>query len=168
MLGDDYIVILGNILGFVASFIGLGYFKSNNKNNICIFSIVMCCIQIASMFILGAYGGMVIVVCNIFRALLTRFDKWNKWYILFFTSVMLVFNIYFYKSPLDLLGFIGVVINNIGFLLMQKGRLKSFRWLRFVANIMWISYYCYILNFASMVFEVLYTAINLRELFREG
>ena len=167
MLGGGYIVILGNILGFVASFIGLGYFKSNNKNNICIFSIVMCCIQIASMFILGAYGGMVIVVCNIFRALLTRFDKWNKWYILFFTSVMLVFNIYFYKSPLDFLGFIGVVINNIGFLLMQKGRLKSFRWMRFVANIMWISYYCYILNFASMVFEVLYTAINLRELFRE-
>ena len=60
----------------------------------------------------------------------------------------------------------GGVINNIGFLLMQKGKLKTFRWMRFSANLMWIFYYGYILNFASMLFEIIYTIINLREIFR--
>lgn len=50
---------------------------------------------------------------------------------------------------------------------MQKGKLKIFRWMRFCANLMWISYYGYILNFASMVFEIIYTIINLREIFRK-
>lgn len=61
----------------------------------------------------------------------------------------------------------GGVINNIGFLLMQKGKLKTFRWMRFSANLMWISYYGYISNFASMLFEIIYTIINLREIFRK-
>lgn len=163
----DFIVIIGNILGFIASVIGIGYFKTNNKNKVCVFSIMMCLFQIASMFVLGAYGGLVIVICNIFRALLTRFDKWNKYWIILFTTVMAGFTIYFYKSPLDFLSLIGVVINNIGFLLMQKGKLKAFRWMRFSANLMWTAYYGYISNFASMIFEIIYTIINLREIFRK-
>ena len=127
----------------------------------------MCLFQIFSMFILGAYSGLVIVTCNIFRALLTRFNKWNKYFIILFTIIMLIFTVYFYKSPLDFLSLIGVIINNIGFLIMQKGKLKIFRWMRFCANLMWISYYGYILNFASMVFEIIYTIINLREIFRK-
>lgn len=127
----------------------------------------MCLFQIFSMFILGAYSGLVIVTCNIFRALLTRFNKWNKYFIILFTIIMFIFTVYFYKSPLDFLSLIGVIINNIGFLIMQKGKLKIFRWMRFCANLMWISYYGYILNFASMVFEIIYTIINLREIFRK-
>lgn len=127
----------------------------------------MCLFQIFSMFILGAYSGLVIVTCNIFRALLTRFNKWNKYFIILFTIIMFIFTVYFYKSPLDFLSLIGVIINNIGFLIMQKGKLKIFRWMRFCANLMWISYYGYILNFASMVFEMIYTIINLREIFRK-
>ena len=127
----------------------------------------MCLFQIFSMFVLGAYSGLVIVTCNIFRALLTRFDKWNKYFIILFTIIMFIFTIYFYKSPLDFLSLIGVIINNIGFLIMQKGKLKIFRWMRFCANLMWISYYGYILNFASMLFEIIYTIINLREIFRK-
>ena len=127
----------------------------------------MCLFQIFSMFILGAYSGLVIVTCNIFRALLTRFNKWNKYFIILFTIIMFIFTVYFYKSPLDFLSLIGVIINNIGFLIMQKGKLKIFRWTRFCANLMWISYYGYILNFASMVFEIIYTIINLREIFRK-
>ena len=127
----------------------------------------MCLFQIFSMFILGAYSGLVIVTCNIFRALLTRFNKWNKYFIILFTIIMFIFTVYFYKSPLDFLSLIGVIINNIGFLIMQKGKLKIFRWMRFCANLMWISYYGYILNFASMIFEIIYTIINLREIFRK-
>lgn len=127
----------------------------------------MCLFQIFSMFILGAYSGLVIVTCNIFRALLTRFNKWNKYFIILFTIIMFIFTIYFYKSPLDFLSLIGVIINNIGFLIMQKGKLKIFRRMRFCANLMWISYYGYILNFASMLFEIIYTIINLREIFRK-
>lgn len=159
-------IILGNILGFIASLIGIGYFKSNNKNKICVFSILMCLVQVASMFVLGAYNGLVIVSCNIFRALLTRFDEWDKYWIWLFTCTIISFTFHFYKSPLDFLSVVGAVINNIGFLLMQKGKLKTFRWLRFCANIMWTSYYGYILNFASMTFEIVYTVINLREIFR--
>lgn len=48
---------------------------------------------------------------------------------------------------------------------MQKGKLEIFRWMRFGANLMWVSYYGYILNFASMLFEIIYTIINLREIF---
>lgn len=127
----------------------------------------MCLFQIFSMFILGAYSGLVIVTCNIFRALLTRFNKWNKYFIILFTIIMFIFTVYFYKSPLDFLSLIGVIINNIGFLIMQKGKLKIFRWMRFCASLMWISYYGYILNFASMIFEIIYTIINLREIFRK-
>lgn len=127
----------------------------------------MCLFQIFSMFILGAYSGLVIVTCNIFRALLTRFNKWNKYFVILFTIIMFIFTVYFYKSPLDFLSLIGVIINNIGFLIMQKGKLKIFRRMRFCANLMWISYYGYILNFASMVFEIIYTIINLREIFRK-
>ena len=83
------------------------------------------------------------------------------------TGIMLGFTIYLYKSPLDFLSIVGVVINNIGFLLMQKGKLKTFRWLRFSANLMWVSYYGYILNFASMLFKIIYTVINLKEIFRD-
>ena len=75
-------IITGNLLGFIASIIGLGYFKSNNKNKICVFSILMCIFQIASMFVLSAYSGMIVVTCNIFRALLTRYNKWNKYWII--------------------------------------------------------------------------------------
>lgn len=127
----------------------------------------MCLFQIFSMFILGAYSGLVIVTCNIFRALFTRFNKWNKYFIILFTIIMFIFTMYFYKSPLDFLSLIGAISNNIGFLIMQKGKLKIFRWMRFCANLMWISYYGYILNFASMVFEIIYTIINLREIFRK-
>lgn len=165
--GGGIIIIVGNILGFVASIIGVGYFKSNNKNKICMFSILMCLFQIASMFVLGAYSGLVVVACNILRALLTRFDKWNKCWIFIFTCTIIGFTLYFYKSPLDFLSVIGVTINNIGFLLMQKGKLKTFRWMRFSANLMWISYFGYISNFASMLFEITYTIINLREIFRK-
>ena len=163
----DIMIIIGNIFGFIASFIGIGYFKSNNKNKICLFSILMCLFQIASMFVLGAYSGLIVVTCNIFRALLTRFDKWNKQWIFTFTCIIIGFTFYFYKSPLDFLSVLGVIINNIGFLLMQKGQLKTFRWMRFCANLMWIFYYGYILNFASMLFEIIYTIINLREIFRK-
>ena len=165
---DEFMIIIGNILGFIASFIGIGYFKSNNKNKICIFSIIMCLFQIASMYVLGAYSGLAVVTCNIFRALLTRFDKWNKYWIFILTCTIIGLTLYFYSSPLDFLSVIGVVINNIGFLLMQKGKLKTFRWMRFSANLMWIFYYGYILNFASMLFEIIYTIINLREIFRNG
>ena len=165
---DEFMIIIGNILGFIASFIGIGYFKSNNKNKICIFSIIMCLFQIASMYVLGAYSGLAVVTCNIFRALLTRFDKWNKYWVFILTCTIIGFTLYFYSSPLDFLSVIGVVINNIGFLLMQKGKLKIFRWMRFSANLMWIFYYGYILNFASMLFEIIYTIINLREIFRNG
>lgn len=127
----------------------------------------MCLFQIASMFVLGAYSGLVVVTCNILRALLTRFDKWNKYWIFTLTCTIIGFTLYFYKSPLDFLSVIGAVINNTGFLLMLKGKLKIFRWLRFSANLMWISYYGYILNFASMIFEILYTIINLREILRK-
>jgi hypothetical protein len=161
------IVIIGNILGFIASIVGLGYFKSNNKDKVCIFSIIMCSFQIASMFVLGAFSGLVVVTCNILRAILTRLDKWNKYYILLFTCIITGFTIYFYKTPLDFLSVIGASLNNIGFLLMQKGKIKPFRWLRFCGNIMWVSYYGYILNFASMTFEIAYTIINLREIFRK-
>lgn len=160
-------VVLGNILGFIANIIGFGYFKSNNKNRICIFSILMCLFQIASMLVLSAYSGLVVVTCNIFRALLTRFNKWGKYWIIFFTFIIICFTIYFYKSPLDFLSVIGAIVNNIGFFLMQKGRLTSFRWMRFSANLMWVLYYCYIINFVSMVFEIIYTIINLKELFRK-
>lgn len=160
-------VVAGNILGLIASSIGVGYFKSNDKDKICIFSILMCLFQVASMFVLGAYSGLIVVVCNIFRALLTRFNKWGIQWILLFTCIIVGFTIYFYKSPLDFLSVIGVIINNIGFLLMQRGKLKTFRWLRFCANLMWISYFGYILNFASMLFEIVYTVVNLREIFKK-
>ena len=35
MSDADIMIIIGNILGFIASLIGIGYFKSNNKNKIC-------------------------------------------------------------------------------------------------------------------------------------
>lgn len=160
-------IIISNILGFIASVIGIGYIRSNNKNKICVLSMLMYLFKVASMFIINAYSGLIVAICNIFRALLTRYDKWNKYWIVLFMSIMFVFTIYFYKSPLDFLSIIGVFINNIGFLFMQKGKLKVFRWLRFCANLMWIGYYGYILNFASMIFEIIYTITNLREIFRK-
>ena len=160
-------LIIGNILSFIASLIGLAYYKVNDKNKICMFGILVSSINIVSMFILGAYSGLIVLSCNILRALLTRFDKWNKYPVFIVTCVATCVTLHFYKSPLDFMSVIGSLINNIGFLLMQKGKLKTFRWMRFYASIMWISYYLYILNFTSMAFEIAYTIINLRELFRK-
>lgn len=160
-------IIIGNTLGFIASIIGICYVKSNNKNKICTLSILMCLFQVASMSVLGAYSGLIVPTCNIFRALLTRFDKWNKYWIFIFTCTIIGFTFHFYKSPLEFLSVMGVTINNIGFLLMQHNKLKTFRRLRFIANIMWVGYYGYILNFASMLFEITYATINLREILRK-
>lgn len=160
-------LIIGNILSLIASLIGLAYYKVNDKNKICMFGILVSSINIVSMFILVAYSGLIVLSCNILRALLTRFDKWNKYWVFVVTCIVTCVTLHFYKSPLDFMSVIGSLINNIGFLLMQKGKLKTFRWMRFYASIMWISYYLYILNFASMAFEIAYTIINLRELFRK-
>ena len=160
-------LVFGNIFGLFSSITGLAYFKSNNKNRICLYSIIMCIFQIISMIILNAYSGMVVVICNIFRAILTRFNKWNKYFVSIFICIILGFTIYFYDSPLDFLCVIGASLNNIGFLLMQKNNIKAFRWLRFIGNLMWIGYYLYIVNIASMCFELVYMVINLREIFKK-
>lgn len=157
-------IFIGNILGFIASLIGIGFFKSNNKNKICIYSIFMICFQIASMSVLGAYSGLIVVSCNMLRAILTRFTKWNIYWILFVEIIIISFTFYIYKTPLDFFSILESTFNNIGFIYMQKNKIKKFRLLRFCGNILWISYYYYIYNFMSMLFEIIYTVINLKEL----
>lgn len=160
-------ILLGNFIGLIASLVGIAYFKVNDKNKICIYSAIMSILHLLAMIVLSAYSGLVVTICNILRSILVRYNKWNKYWIIGCSLATVAFTIYVYKSPFDFLSVIGMIINGIGFLIMQKGKIKPFRWMRFSANILWIGYYCYILNFTSMGFEIVYTIINLREIFKK-
>lgn len=160
-------LILSNILGLVASLVGIYYFKQTDKRKICIASIVMSTIQIVAMSLIGAFASIATITINILRGILTYKNKLTKTNAIILLLIPYTFVILNFNSVFDLLPPIGSTLNMIGFFLIQKNKMAERRVLSLIASVAWTTYYFFVLNITSGLFEISYILVGITALKRE-
>lgn len=159
-------VLLGNIFSLFSSLSGLKYIKENDKNVICKWSLIMSIFKIISMIILQAKTGVITISLNVIRAILVYKGVFNKYIVILFIVINSIVTLQVFNNLLDLTPLVGSSLNNIGFIYIQNGNIKTLRKLRFIGNLLWLNYYVYVLDFTGAIFELLYTVTNIRELLK--